>query len=191
MELNKLKKPVENKQKRTPLLWGLVFGIIFGFLLQKGGVTKYDVIVGQLLLQDFTVLKVMLSAVITGMIGIYGMKIFGWVELHPKTGSVGMSLIGGLIFGVGFAILGYCPGTIAGAIGNGYLDALVGGIIGILLGAGLYASIYPKIKEGILKKGNFGNITFPELFKVNDWVVIVPICILLALFLYWIENAGL
>lgn len=191
MELNKVKKPVDNKQKRTPLLWGLIFGIIFGFLLQKGGVTKYDVIVGQLLLQDFTVLKVMLSAVITGMIGIYGMKTFGWVELHPKTGSVGMSLIGGLIFGVGFAILGYCPGTIAGAVGNGYLDALVGGVIGILLGAGLYASIYPRIKEGILKKGNFGNITFPELFKVNDWVVIIPICILLALFLYWIENAGL
>jgi uncharacterized protein len=191
MEHNNLKKPVEKKQKRTPLLWGLVFGIIFGFLLQKGGVTKYDVIEGQLLLQDFTVLKVMMTAVITGMIGIYVMKTLGWVELHPKPGSVGMSLIGGLIFGVGFAVLGYCPGTIAGAVGNGYLDALVGGVIGILLGAGLYASIYPKLKEGILKKGNFGNITLPQLFKVNDWFVIVPICILLAVLLYWIENAGL
>lgn len=191
MEHNNLKKPVEKKQKRTPLLWGLVFGIIFGFLLQKGGVTKYDVIEGQLLLQDFTVLKVMMTAVITGMIGIYVMKTLGWVELHPKPGSVGMSLIGGLIFGVGFAVLGYCPGTIAGAVGNGYLDALVGGVIGILLGAGLYASIYPKLKEGILKKGNFGNITLPQLFKVNDWFIIVPICILLAVLLYWIENAGL
>lgn len=191
MDNNNLKKPVVKKRKRAPLLWGLVFGIIFGFLLQKGGVTKYDLIVGQLLLQDFTVLKVILSAIITGMIGIYIMKTSGWVELHPKPGSVGMSLIGGLIFGVGFAVLGYCPGTIAGAVGNGYLDALVGGVLGILLGAGLFATIYPKLKEGILKKGNFGNITLPQLFKVNDWFVIVPICILLAGLLYWWETAGL
>ena len=61
------------KGKRTQLFWGFLFGIIFGFLLQKGGVTKYDVIIGQLLLTDFTVLKIMLTAVITGMIGIYFM----------------------------------------------------------------------------------------------------------------------
>ena len=99
----------------------MVFGILFGFLLQKGGATKHDVIVGQLLLTDFTVLKIMLSAVLTGMIGIYLMKTLGWVELSPKSGSMGSNIIGGLIFGVGFAVLGYCPGTIAGAIGNGYL----------------------------------------------------------------------
>jgi len=187
---NKQMEPDKKKKKLSPLLWGLVFGIVFGFLLQKGGVTRYDVIAGQLLLQDFTVLKVMLSAVLTGMIGIYFMKTLGWVELHPKPGSVGISIIGGLIFGVGFAVLGYCPGTIAGAIGNGYLDALVGGVVGILLGAGLFASIYPKLKDGILKKGDFGKITLPQLFKVNDWVVIVPLCILLAGLLYWIEKAG-
>lgn len=179
------------KTNRRPLIWGLVFGIVFGFFLQKGGVTKYDVIVGQLLLVDFTVLKVMLSAVITGMIGIYFMKSMGWVKLHPKPGSAGMNIIGGLIFGVGFALLGYCPGTIAGAVGNGYLDALIGGILGILIGAGLLASIYPKIKNGILKKGNFGTITLPELLKVNAWVVIIPLCILLVLLLCWIESAGL
>lgn len=119
-----------NKPKKDipQLLWGLAFGIAFGFLLQKGGVTKYDIIAGQLLLKDFTVVKVMLSAILTGMVGIYFMKSRGWVELYPKSGSLGMNVIGGLIFGAGFAILGYCPGTIAGAIGNGYLDALVGGL---------------------------------------------------------------
>jgi len=50
------------------LMIGLFIGILFGFLLQKGGVTKYDVIIGQLLLTDFTVVKIMLSAVITGML---------------------------------------------------------------------------------------------------------------------------
>ncbi len=47
---------------------GLLTGILFGFLLQKGGVTRYDVIIGQLLLTDFTVVKIMLSAVVTGML---------------------------------------------------------------------------------------------------------------------------
>ena len=121
-----------SKKDKSPLVWGLVFGILFGFLLQKGGATKYDIIIGQLLLSDFTVLKIMLSAVLTGMIGIYLMKALGWVELNPKSGSMGSNIIGGLIFGVGFAVLGYCPGTIAGAIGNGYLDALAGGLAGIL-----------------------------------------------------------
>lgn len=185
------KKPVKVKPDRSPLIWGLFFGIIFGFLLQKGGVTKYDVIVGQLLLEDFTVLKVMLSAVITGMVGIYFMKTLGWVQLHPKPGSAGMSIIGGLIFGIGFAVLGYCPGTIAGAVGNGYLDALIGGVIGILAGAGLFASLYPKVRNGILKKGDFGTITLPTLFKVNEWIVVFPMAVLLILILFWLESTGL
>lgn len=114
-----MRKPKpKQKQKivvtRSTLAWGLAFGIAFGFLLQKGGVTKYDVIVGQLLLTDFTVIKIILTAVLTGMLGIYFMKSKGWVTLYPKSGSVGKNVIGGLIFGVGFALLGYCPGTIAG-----------------------------------------------------------------------------
>ena len=179
------------KKSKKPLIAGLIFGILFGFLLQKGGATKYDVIIGQLLLEDFTVLKIMLSAVVTGMIGIYFMKTMGWIELHPKPGSAGMSIIGGLLFGAGFAVLGYCPGTIAGAVGNGYMDAAAGGLIGIIIGAGLYAAVFSEIKDGILKKGYFGNITFPELFKVNHWFVVIPFCALIVLFLYWLESTGL
>ena len=178
------------KKGISPLLWGLAFGIVFGFLLQKGGATKYDVIVGQLLLTDFTVLKIMLSAVLIGMIGIYAMKTLGWVELYPKSGSAGSNIIGGLIFGVGFAILGYCPGTIAGAIGNGALDALVGGLAGILIGSGLFAALYPRISQGILMKGEFGDLTLPRLFKVNDWVIVIPVAALMIIGLYWLENNG-
>ena len=177
--------------KRSQLVWGVVFGIIFGFLLQKGGVTKYDVIIGQLLLEDFTVIKIMLSAVVTGMIGIHLMKSLGWIQLSPKSGSWGKNAIGGLIFGLGFALLGYCPGTIAGAIGNGYLDALVGGLTGILLGSGLLAAAYPNLRGGILKKGDFGTLTLPRLLKVNDWIVIIPLSGLLILLLYLMERAGL
>jgi uncharacterized protein len=179
------------KKKISPLLWGLAFGIAFGFLLQKGGATNYDVIIGQLLLTDFTVLKIMLSAVLIGMIGIHAMKALGWVELNPKSGSAGMNIIGGLIFGIGFAVLGYCPGTIAGAIGNGALDAMVGGLAGIIIGSGLFAALYPRLRQGILKKGDFGDLTFPRLFKVNDWVIVIPAATLIFLALFWIEQAGL
>ena len=182
---------IKIKKDRSPLVWGLAFGIVFGFLLQKGGATKYNVIIGQLLLSDFTVAKIMLSAVLTGMIGIYAMKTLGWVELYPKSGSMGKNIIGGLIFGVGFAVLGYCPGTIAGAIGNGYLDALVGGLAGIFIGTGFFAALYPRLRQGILNKGDFGDVTLPQLLKVNDWVVVIPVGVLIILLLYWLERAGL
>ncbi len=183
-------KDKESAEDRRPLFFGLGFGILFGFLLHKGGATKYNVIVGQLLLTDFTVLKIMLSAVATGMIGIYIMKSLGWIKLSLKSGSVGKNVIGALIFGVGFAVLGYCPGTIAGAVGNGYLDAIVGGVAGILMGTWIFAVMYPGLKNGIMKKGYFGDITVPRLLKVNDWVVVIPAVGLIVLLLYWIEKAG-
>ena len=127
--------------KKVQLTIGLAIGVLFGFLLQKGGVTDYDVIIGQLLLTDFIVLKVMLSAVVTGTLGVHLLRSLGLVRLHPKPGSVGTSIGGGLIFGVGFAVLGYCPGTVAGAVGQGFLDALFGGVAGTLLGTGLFAAV--------------------------------------------------
>jgi hypothetical protein len=179
-----------HNRKKLQLILGLFIGIIFGIFLQKGGATNYDIILAQLLLTDFTVLKIMLSAVATGMIGIYFMKGLGWVQLNPKPGSVGTSVVGGLIFGVGFATLGYCPGTIAGAIGHGFLDALVGGLLGILIGASLFAAWYPRLNRSILKWVDFGNITIPELLKVNPWLIIGPVVVFIVLLLRWIENAG-
>lgn len=179
------------KAKRMRLVSGLLFGIVFGFLLQKGGVTKYDVIISQFFLTDFTVVKVMLSAVVTGMIGLYTMQGLGWIKLRPKSGSWGKNAIGGLIFGLGFALLGYCPGTIAGAIGNGYLDAATAGLFGIILGSGLLAAVYPRLKEGVLKMGYFGDMTLPRALKVNNWAVIIPLAVLIIVILYLIERAGL
>ncbi|MCX8118973.1 MAG: YeeE/YedE family protein [Desulfobacterota bacterium] len=170
---------------------GLGGGVLFGLLLQKGGVTYYDIILGQLLLTDFTVLKIMLSAVGTGMVVVHLLRSLGLAQLHPKPGSLGSTLIGGLIFGVGFGILGYCPGTLAGATGQGSLDALFGGIVGLLLGAGIFAEIYPKLERTVLNRGYFGEITFPQLLKTNPWWVVIPVSLLLGAILYWLERAGL
>ncbi len=180
-----------HSKKPTQLLIGFLIGIGFGFLLQKGGVTQYDVIIRQLLLEDFTVVKIMLTAVLTGMIGVHLLRNFGLVRLHPKPGSFGSSVIGGLIFGVGFGLLGYCPGTVAGASAQGAVDALLGGIVGILIGAGLFAALYPKLESGILRKGDFGDRTFPELLRVNSWVVVAAASAMIIGLLFWIESAGL
>lgn len=177
--------------KPLQLLVGLAIGFGFGFLLQKGNVTEYDVIVGQLLFRDFTVIKIMVTAMATGMVGVHLLRSLGLAQLHPKPGSLGTTLAGGLIFGVGFAVLGYCPGTIAAAVAQGKLDALAGGLAGIIVGAGLYAHAYPALSRTILPKRDFGPLTFPELFRVNPWVVIVPLAVLLAGLLTWLERAGL
>ena len=178
-------------QKGVQLGIGFVAGVLFGFLLHKGGVTSYDVIIGQLLLTDFTVVKIMLTAMATGMVGVHLLRSLGLAQLHPKPGSLGSTAVGGLIFGVGFGILGYCPGTVAGAVGQGSLDALFGGVAGILIGAGIFAAGYPKLDLGILHRGNFGDITWPRLLKANPWAVVFPLAMAVIAFLFLLERAGL
>jgi len=180
-----------HSKKGLQLFLGLIIGIVFGFFLQKGGVTKYDIILGQLLLKDFTVLKIMISAVITGMVGIHLLKKLGLAQLHIKPGSIGTSLIGGLVFGVGFATLGYCPGTLSGAIGQGSLDALYGGLVGILIGTGVFAAIYPRIETTLLQIGNFGELTIPEVLRINPWMAVVMVSIVLITLLFVVEKLGL
>lgn len=170
------------------LIIGLLIGIAFGFLLQKGGMTQYDVIIGQLLLEDFTVLKIMITAIIIGKLGVHTMTHLGIAELHPKPGSIGSSIIGGLIFGIGFGLLGYCPGTIAGAVGQGSWDALIGGVAGIIIGMTLFATLYPRLEHTVLTIGNFGERTIPQMMKVNPWIIAIPSAIILLLVLFFIET---
>ena len=179
-----------HRHAKAQMMLGLLIGIAFGFLLQKSGVTSYSAVIGQLLLTDFTVLKMMLSAVIVGTIGFHLLKRIGLVQLHVVSGSVGSSLVGGLVFGLGFALLGYCPGTVAGAVGQGALDALFGGFPGMLIGAGLYARIYPALKGGILHKGEFPAQTLPQLLQVNEWLIVLPVVMLSVLFLLLLEYLG-
>lgn len=174
---------------RLQVVLGLVTGIAFGFLLQKGGVTEYDVILGQLLLTDFTVVKVMLSAVLVGMIGVFALKVAGQVRLHCRAGTVGATVFGGLVFGAGFALLGYCPGTAAGAVGAGALDALIG-MAGMVLGAGIFARLYPRIENSVLNRGAFPADTLPELLGVRPGSVVAFVALVIIALLYLIAVAG-
>lgn len=174
------------------LLKGLIIGIIFGFLLQKGGVSKYDVLMGQLRLIDFTVIKIIVTAIVVTMLGISFLYPSGKIEIKTKAGSIKNATIGGLLFGIGFGILGYCPGTIAAAIGNGYIDALTGGLIGILLGTIIFARLYSKLKErGILTTDKFSEFSFFHIMKGNPFKYTIPLSILFIIIMYFIEINGL
>ena len=175
--------------RRIQLAAGLLIGICFGFLLQRGGVTRYEVVLGQLLLKDFTVAKIMLTAIVTGMIGVHALCSAGWAAFSKKPGAVGATVIGGLIFGVGFGLLGYCPGTMMGAVGQGSLDALFG-IAGMLMGAAVYAAMFPALSRSILKKGDFGQITIPEIFRTGPWPVVAGVGVCIGAILLAVEYAG-
>ncbi|MFZ5563058.1 MAG: DUF6691 family protein [Thermodesulfobacteriota bacterium] len=175
---------------KIDLIYGLVTGILFGFLLQKARVIRYDKQLGALRLRDMTIVKFMLSSVLVGMVGVYLLNDLGLVKLSIKTTILGGQILGGLLFGLGWGLLGYCPGTSAGALGEGRWDA-VWGIAGMLVGAALFAEAYPAMKATVLTWGNFGKITLPGILGVNHWILIVLfIAGGLALF-RWFEKKGL
>ena len=169
-------KPDSPKQ----LALGFVFGIVFGFLLQKGGVAKYEVLMGQFFLTDFTVMKIMLTAIAVGMVGIFSMRAMGLVKLHVKPTRYASNIVGGLLFGVGLGLLGYCPGTGAAALGQGNYDAIAG-IAGLMAGSYLYAETSDYLSATIQKIGNRGGIMLPDLIGmrlVAFLAVFVPLLVL-------------
>lgn len=170
------------------LVLGLVIGILFGFILQKAQVTKYQKIVSFFRWSDLTVQKVMFSAILSGMIGVYALHDLGLVNLHIKPALFGANILGGLIFGVGMLLLGFCPGTCAAAFGEGRLDGLFRGIVGILIGAALYSEVFPFIQNNLLKLGDYGKLTVPTLLGVDPWIVIVPFAIVVSGILLWMNH---
>ena len=148
-------------------------------MLQKGGVAKYHILIGVLLLEDFTVIKVMLTAIIVGCIGIFSMYAMGLVKLHVKPTRYAANIFGGLIFGVGFGLLGYCPGTGAAALGQGNWDALAG-IVGLMTGSYLFAEASGWLGKTLMKIGDRGKLMLPEVvgLRLSTFLIIfVPLLI--------------
>ena len=177
--------------KMGTLVLGLITGIFFGFFLQKGQALKYDKQVGMLRLQDFTILKVMASAILVGMVGVHFFVDMGMGKLSLKPTVLMANIVRGLVFGLGWRTLGYCPGTAVGATAEGRWDAFWGGVLGMLVGAGIFSEIYPLIKDNLLKWGDLGKLTLPKVVGVNHWVIIAIIWIVFILFLLKIEQKKL
>jgi len=173
------------------LILGLATGIAFGFILQKGQALKFRKIIDALRLKDFTIWKLMFTAIGVGMIGIYGLHDLGLAKLQIKPTILSANILGGLIFGAGFALLGFCPGTCVGAAGEGRLDGLYSGVVGLLIGAGLYAEVYPYLLPGFLKIGALGKVTLPQLLGIGVWPVVTLAALALAVTLWFLDRIDL
>jgi len=175
---------------KIDLILGLATGAAFGFLLQKGRVLRFEKQVGALLLTDMTIVKFMLSAILVGMVGVAIMAHAGIIALSHKPMNLGAILLGATLFGAGWAVMGFCPGTSIGALGEGRWHALFA-IAGMLVGAALYAELYPVFQSTVLAWKSFGKIGFPELLGIPPWVLVLG-CWAGAIPLFaWFEKKGL
>lgn len=174
----------------TELILGLVTGMLFGALLQQGRVLRFEKQVGAMLLKDMTILKFMLSAIIVGMIGINLFVDLGMIDLKIKGTAIGANLIGGLLFGAGWAVMGFCPGTSVGAIGEGRWHA-IWAVLGMLVGAAIYAEAYPLLKDNLLAWGSFGKITLASVLGISHWLIIPVFSALFIALFIWFEKKEL
>lgn len=154
---------------------GLFTGLVFGFLLQKGGVTKYEVVVNQFRLRDFTVLKTMLTAIVVGGLGVFFLHDQGLAPLAVKPAILVANVVGGLIFGVGMVLLGLCPGTAVAALGERNRRA-VAGILGMTFGALLQAETYG-LMAGLVRSVDLGPLTWPTLLGVSPWAILAGLAL--------------
>jgi uncharacterized membrane protein YedE/YeeE len=171
----------------SELILGALTGIAFGALLQQGRVLRFEKQVGAMLLRDMTILKFMLSAIVVGMVGIHLLVELGSVDMKHKGAALGANLIGGLLFGAGWAVMGYCPGTSVGALGEGRWHA-VWAILGMLVGAAVFAEVYPTLESSVMTWGDFGKISLPGVLGVTPWIVIPLFVGGVVLLFRWFEK---
>jgi len=174
------------------ILLPLVLGVFFGFALNKAGLTKYNKIVNQFRLSDMAVLKFMMTALVVAGIGLIILHGLGWVNFPvvPATYVVG-NLAGGLIFGVGMSLAGFCPGTCVAGAGEGKVDYLVPGILGFFVGALIYGLTYQFVFPKISAIANYGNVTIPQLWNINPYLAITVFSIMALVLFYLIDRMGL
>jgi uncharacterized protein len=159
----------------------------FGFLLQKGRVAKYQTILGQLLLRDWTVFKIMITAIVTGAIGVYFLVDTGVTNLDIWPFQPAAMLLGASFFGTGLAFIGYCPGTGMAGAGEGSRDAMVG-VLGMVTGAGIFVVEFDVLEPVALALGDWGKVTIPELLGSSPWPVIAALAAFVAAALWIITR---
>ena len=150
------------------------FGMLLGVLLHRGGVADYTVIVNQFRFRDFTVLKIMLTAILVGGVGVWALHSTGHAQYQIKPANLLGVALGAALFGVGMVLYGYCPGTGVAAIATGSLHALVG-FAGMLAGAVLYALSYTWVEKHIQPVAALGKVRLPDITGISEvgWFTIL------------------
>ena len=173
----------------------VAIGGVFGWFLERGGLGNARKLAGQFYLTDFTVVKVMFSAILTAMLGLFWLGWAGLLDLSriyvPET-FILPQLIGGLIFGAGFVLAGLCPGTSCVAAATGRRDGFAA-VGGLLVGVFVFAELIPRL-GGLSESTSRGALTLPKaLGLASGTVVLLVVCLALATFRLaeWLEaRAG-
>lgn len=166
------------------LIIGLIMGLIFGYALQRTGITKYPRVTGMLMLKDFKILKFMLTAVIMSMIGFHILGSLGVITLHPKALDWG-KLAGGLVFGAGMGLLGYCPGTLIARIGEAKKEAWIA-LAGMVAGILFFAINAAFFKTHFTSKSVNGDIS--AALGINMWIIIPIAAVIFALIIFFANK---
>jgi uncharacterized membrane protein YedE/YeeE len=165
----------------------LIFGFLFGGILQYANLNKYNTISGLALLEDFAVIKTIAFAIGLGAI-LLSIEIgLGMASFHIKPFALVGILLGGIIFGAGMTILGYCPGTLAISVGQGSVDAFIG-VIGGLFGGYIFSLFLPNFQN--LLGPNLGEISLNTLVP-NRFLYYFLVLVLGLIFIYisfWLHK---
>ena len=169
----------------------LFFGFLFGFFLQYSRVNRNDVIIGMAAMEDWTVARTMLLAIGIGipLVGIFAH--FGLASYHIKPRLLGGVVSGGILFGFGMALLGYCPGTLAVSAGQGSLDAwagIFGGLGGGLVYTLLEEEIRPLLGPDLAKVSLSGIVDGRGVFSLGAFIIPGGLLILAVFFFAWKEG---
>jgi uncharacterized membrane protein YedE/YeeE len=163
-------------------------GFAFGWLLQKAGLTRYDRIVGVYRLTDLAVMKFLLSALVAGAICLRLFVSLGVADALPVPATYWAgNLAGGVLFGIGMAASGFCPGTVAAGAGEGRLDYLIAGIPGLFAGALAFGLVYPAVFR-FFGRHVMPGATLSSVLGVNPWTSIVLLAEVTGLLFYALER---
>ena len=155
------------------LLIGFLIGCVFGAILFLGGASSYRRIMGTLLLKDMWIIKLMMTAIGVGTLGIYLLDLGGLAKMSIKPAYIWGVLAGGAIFGIGWAVSGYCPGTCVVGASEGKKDAVFT-VLGGLLGAFVFSLAFPYIEATLITPANFGKETLESLLGINVIWIAIP-----------------
>jgi len=169
------------------MIWGVLIGIGFGLALSLSGASSHKLIVNALLLRDLRLMKIIMTALAVGLIGVNLLDAAGLAHLKIKPAYLLGVTLGGLLFGVGFAVAGFCPGTcLVGAVER-KLDALFV-VLGGLLGATTFGLLYPRLKPILIDRFNYGEVRLPQLLGVPPLILAGLLAIGLLVFAWWLPD---
>ncbi len=171
------------------LIVAVVMGLFFGFFLERGGLGNPHKLTGVFYLTDFSVPKAMFTAILvaaTGLCLLADLKVLDMSRVWIIPTFLWPQLVGGALFGLGFLISGYCPGTAVAGLASGRMDALVA-MVGIGSGTLLFSMFYPWL-EGFYKTGDLGTTTLPDLTGMNHWALLAIVYVFAGLMFYMMER---